>query len=294
MALAEMAFAVALQGTGALAEVPCDADAAIDFVLLFSESPTRFVVEVTPECFDELAALWEGLPFSRLGEVTTGTSDHGEDSPRLGLCRTGRLARDRRPGKPAQVRLASSWPAGRVWSGYAELRLLGLRRIGRSFAVIKSFIAPHEFEGHMMLRFVTFVDGSNLDGVLKHLNLRVDDYGPLSPRSSRASSTGANVCRSAPNGRPPSIPASTGTRVGKMTNGPERSQGRGAAADGFEDESAKRATPISRTASCRSSDPTEDRGSRKPGISASETREWYESSAGPSTSSGRLRSPGRD
>lgn len=28
-----------------------------------------------------------------------------------------------------------------------------------------------------MLKFVTFVDGSNLDGVLKHLNLRVDDYG---------------------------------------------------------------------------------------------------------------------
>ena len=28
-----------------------------------------------------------------------------------------------------------------------------------------------------MYRFVTFVDGSNLDGVLKHLNLRVDDYG---------------------------------------------------------------------------------------------------------------------
>lgn len=28
-----------------------------------------------------------------------------------------------------------------------------------------------------MNRFITFVDGSNLDGVLKHLNLRVDDYG---------------------------------------------------------------------------------------------------------------------
>lgn len=28
-----------------------------------------------------------------------------------------------------------------------------------------------------MQRFVTFVDGSNLDGVLKNLNLRVDDYG---------------------------------------------------------------------------------------------------------------------
>jgi uncharacterized LabA/DUF88 family protein len=28
-----------------------------------------------------------------------------------------------------------------------------------------------------MTRFVTFVDGSNLDGTLKHLDLRVDDYG---------------------------------------------------------------------------------------------------------------------
>jgi uncharacterized LabA/DUF88 family protein len=28
-----------------------------------------------------------------------------------------------------------------------------------------------------MQRFVTFVDGSNLDGVLKHLHLRVDNYG---------------------------------------------------------------------------------------------------------------------
>ncbi len=28
-----------------------------------------------------------------------------------------------------------------------------------------------------MQRFVTFVDGSNLDGVLKHLSLRVDEYG---------------------------------------------------------------------------------------------------------------------
>ncbi len=83
VALAEMAFAGGLGARVALAEVPCDADAASDFVLLFSESPTRFVVEVGPECFGELAALWEGLPFSRLGEVTTGTSDHGEDSPRL-------------------------------------------------------------------------------------------------------------------------------------------------------------------------------------------------------------------
>src|SRR5438105_6352133 len=38
-------------------------------------------------------------------------------------------------------------------------------------------LMPNTSEGSTMLRFVTFVDGSNLDGVLKHLNLRVDDYG---------------------------------------------------------------------------------------------------------------------
>ena len=29
-------------------------DAAIDLVLLFSESPTRFLLEVRPDCLDEL------------------------------------------------------------------------------------------------------------------------------------------------------------------------------------------------------------------------------------------------
>src|SRR3954465_4226156 len=36
---------------------------------------------------------------------------------------------------------------------------------------------PDRIRTEKMLRFVTFVDGSNLDGVLKPLNLRVDDYG---------------------------------------------------------------------------------------------------------------------
>src|SRR3954468_7930871 len=36
---------------------------------------------------------------------------------------------------------------------------------------------PDRIRTEKMQRFVTFVDGSNLDGVLKHLNLRVDDYG---------------------------------------------------------------------------------------------------------------------
>ena len=46
--------------------------AAGDFALLFSESPTRFVLEVRPECFDELAGLWAGLPLGGIGEVTSG------------------------------------------------------------------------------------------------------------------------------------------------------------------------------------------------------------------------------
>ena len=49
VALAEMAFAGGFGAAVTLTDVPRDADAASDFVLLFSESPTRFVVEVRPE-----------------------------------------------------------------------------------------------------------------------------------------------------------------------------------------------------------------------------------------------------
>ena len=83
VALAEMAFAGGFGAPVALAEVPRENAAESDFVLLFSESPTRFVVEVRPECSGELAALWNGLPFCRLGEVTGRTAENGNASPRL-------------------------------------------------------------------------------------------------------------------------------------------------------------------------------------------------------------------
>ncbi len=83
VALAEMALAGDLGATVSLEQAPRDAGVSTDFVLLFSESPTRFVVEVRPECFGELAALWSGLPFCRLGEVTATASGRGNNSPRL-------------------------------------------------------------------------------------------------------------------------------------------------------------------------------------------------------------------
>ena len=83
VALAEMAFAGGLGATVALADVPRAADASSDFVLLFSESPTRFVVELRSECAGELAALWNGLPVCRLGEVTGRTIKHEVASPGL-------------------------------------------------------------------------------------------------------------------------------------------------------------------------------------------------------------------
>ena len=113
--------AVALDG------VPCDADAAHDFVLLFSESPSRFVVEVRPESFGELAALWEGLPFCRLGEVTTGAVEHGGASPRLTVQgRGGSLVIDAH-GRPEGC-LARSSPL--VESRRRALARLWLRSLG--------------------------------------------------------------------------------------------------------------------------------------------------------------------
>ncbi len=86
VALAEMAFAGGLGAEVALAGVPRDALASSDLVLLFSESPTRFLVEARPECVGELTEVWTGLPYCRLGEVT-GAVESGEGvSPRLTVC----------------------------------------------------------------------------------------------------------------------------------------------------------------------------------------------------------------
>ncbi len=81
--LAEMAFAGGLGAAVRLADLPREADASSDLVLLFSESPSRFVAEARPECLGELAEVWSGVPFCRLGEVTGAASAGSVSGPRL-------------------------------------------------------------------------------------------------------------------------------------------------------------------------------------------------------------------
>ena len=66
-----------------LSDVPRADDAGCDFVLLFSESATRFVLEVPTECFAELVGLFDGLPLGRLGEVAACDESMGIASARL-------------------------------------------------------------------------------------------------------------------------------------------------------------------------------------------------------------------
>jgi phosphoribosylformylglycinamidine synthase II len=81
--LAEMALAGNLGADVSLAEAPREEDAAADLALLFSESTTRFVIEVRPECLAELSAIFIGLPLGRLGVVSGSTGDGEAVSPRL-------------------------------------------------------------------------------------------------------------------------------------------------------------------------------------------------------------------
>ena len=74
VALAEMAIAGGLGANVSLARVPREDDAASDLVLLFSESPTRFLLEVSPECLDELSGVFSGLPLGQLGVVTASAA----------------------------------------------------------------------------------------------------------------------------------------------------------------------------------------------------------------------------
>ena len=73
--LAEMAFAGGFGATVSLRDIPCEEDCALDGPLLFSESPSRFVIEVQPEDFDSVAGLFKGLPLGRLGRVNGPTLD---------------------------------------------------------------------------------------------------------------------------------------------------------------------------------------------------------------------------
>ncbi len=85
VALAEMAIAGGLGARVSLRDVPCDDDAALDPVLLFSESPSRFLLEVPPQHYAALVDLFGDLPVGRLGEVSD--PDHGPQAgpPRLAI-----------------------------------------------------------------------------------------------------------------------------------------------------------------------------------------------------------------
>ncbi|MFW6159351.1 MAG: phosphoribosylformylglycinamidine synthase subunit PurL, partial [Planctomycetota bacterium] len=70
VAAAEMAFAGGLGMELDLSAVPCTDEARSDIALLFSESNSRFVVEVEPGHLGEFEAALEGVPFARVGRVT--------------------------------------------------------------------------------------------------------------------------------------------------------------------------------------------------------------------------------
>jgi phosphoribosylformylglycinamidine synthase len=74
VALAEMAVAGGLGAHISLRDVPCSDNAAHDAALLFSESQSRFVLEVRPDAVAAVAQVLGGLPLGRLGEVTGADS----------------------------------------------------------------------------------------------------------------------------------------------------------------------------------------------------------------------------
>jgi phosphoribosylformylglycinamidine synthase len=90
VALAEMAIAGGVGARVELAGVPRTDDAAIDFALLFSESPSRFVLEVVPHCWDELGSILGEAPLGRLGAVTAAGADRSAHPPRLTVVGLGK------------------------------------------------------------------------------------------------------------------------------------------------------------------------------------------------------------
>jgi phosphoribosylformylglycinamidine synthase subunit PurSL len=70
VALAEMAFAGGLGIQVNLAEVPVSRNVTRTDQILFSESTTRFILEVNPEHFGRLAQLFRDFRFGEIGKVT--------------------------------------------------------------------------------------------------------------------------------------------------------------------------------------------------------------------------------
>ena len=116
VALAEMALAGGLGARVSVRDVPCDADAARDPVLLFAESPSRFLLEVRPGDFAPLADLFSGLPLGRLGEVLGPAPAPDSSSPVLTPTRLTVLGLDGSPVIDSSVSdLKSAWQRPLRW-----------------------------------------------------------------------------------------------------------------------------------------------------------------------------------
>jgi len=70
VAIAEMAFAGELGATIHLKSIPLGEPIDRDDYILFSESNTRFLVEVTPEFRDEFEQMMDGIELAAIGQVT--------------------------------------------------------------------------------------------------------------------------------------------------------------------------------------------------------------------------------
>jgi phosphoribosylformylglycinamidine synthase len=112
VALAEMALAGGLGADISLRAAPRDDDAASDLVLLFSESPTRFLLEVTPTSFGALSGVLGDLPFGKLGAVSASHSAGEALSPQL----TVRGLLDTVVINASVARLKAAWQSPLWWS----------------------------------------------------------------------------------------------------------------------------------------------------------------------------------
>jgi phosphoribosylformylglycinamidine synthase len=70
VALAEMAFAGGLGIEADLRGLPVSKDCVRTDAMLFGESNSRYVVEVSPQNFHAFASLMADLPFGQVGKVT--------------------------------------------------------------------------------------------------------------------------------------------------------------------------------------------------------------------------------
>jgi phosphoribosylformylglycinamidine synthase len=73
VALAESAFAGGFGAEVTLKDVPRAGDAVSDAAMLFSESASRFLLEVEPARHEGLAAALAGVTFAKIGETTAAS-----------------------------------------------------------------------------------------------------------------------------------------------------------------------------------------------------------------------------